>query len=462
MLSGLEAAEIGFLETVSNKRERIDSEYFKKEFIANAASIRGCDAISCLVDRSRLRSVKALSVTKPFSYLEISRINMHGGDYGLVSVGRENIPDRADKILRNGDVVVSMVRPNRNAAALIRNAKRLVATSGLAVLRARKIDPKYLFAYCKTRHFVVSLVRETTATMYPAVSRDDVFEVSFPFPSAAMQSGVCAIISKCFECLDSSKRQYQSAQQLLARELGIADFRPDESGIAIKSFGEFFAKTDRLDAEFYCAQASQMREVMLAKGARFAPMSEMFEIKTALFTPEEDLDYKYIELADIGDFGEVRSFSRYRGKNLPDRARRIVAAGDVILSLVEGSISSCALIDDAHDGFLCSTGFAVLSPRKTISAAALILCKSVYMREALKATASGTILTSVNPKRFGDIPAPILATGTQKQIAKMIRKAADLRRESNRLLAVAKRAVEITIEKGEAEALRFIEKSRAD
>ena len=477
MLSGLEAAEIKFLEITSNKKERIDSEYFKKEFIANAATIRGCGvAVSCLVDRSRLRSVKALSVTKPFSYLEISRINLRGGDYGLISVEPENIPDRADKILRNGDVVVSTVRPNRNAAALIRNAKRLIATSGLAVLRARKIDPKYLFAYCKTRHFVVSLMRETTATMYPAVSRGDVFEVSFPFPSAAMQSGVCAIISKCFECLDASERQYQSAQQLLARELGIADFRPDESGIAIKSCGESFATTDRLDAEYYRPKYDSM----LALISQF-PCERLADIVSVVKSVEPgsnaycDSGIPFVRVADLTKFG-VTTTNKYLSlhewaENLP----LLRPKKDEVLLTKDGTIGIAYKVENDLDVVVSSAILRLRVPKKhavlrlparknhaILPDYLVLVLNSPCVQMQAERDTGGSIIAHWLLDDVKNALIPILPPAKQRALADKARESFRLRSESNRLLAVAKRAVEIAIEKGEAEALRFIEKSRAN
>jgi type I restriction enzyme, S subunit len=46
----------------------------------------------------------------------------------------------------------------------------------------------------------------------------------------------------------------------------------------------------------------------------------------------------------------------------PSRARRILRTGDTILSTVRTYLKAILFIDDALDGFICTTGFAVMSP----------------------------------------------------------------------------------------------------
>lgn len=58
------------------------------------------------------------------------------------------------------------------------------------------------------------------------------------------------------------------------------------------------------------------------------------------------IKYKYIELSNIGKSGEISNVDTLVGAELPTRARRIVKKGQVIVSSIEGSLESCALIGD--------------------------------------------------------------------------------------------------------------------
>ena len=128
---------------------------------------------------------------------------------------------------------------------------------------------------------------------------------------------------------------------------------------------------------------------------------------------------------------------------------------------LEGSLESIAMIDDEHDGALCSTGFHVVNSQRFNSETLLVLLKSVVGQMQLKKGCSGTILTAINKEELRKIVLPIVSGETQAEIRSKVKEASELRRQSRELLERAKRAVEIAIEEGEAVAMAWLEKSAA-
>ena len=144
------------------------------------------------------------------------------------------------------------------------------------------------------------------------------------------------------------------------------------------------------------------------------------------------------------------------GKDLPSRARRKVSRGQVIISSVEGSLQSCALITDEYDGALCSTGFYVLDSDRVNSETLLVLFKSEPIQALMKQRCSGTILTAISKDELLNMPLPYIDEDVQKAIAAKIQKSFALRRKSKELLEYAKQAVEMAIEQGEEVALAWL------
>jgi len=105
---------------------------------------------------------------------------------------------------------------------------------------------------------------------------------------------------------------------------------------------------------------------------------------------------------------------------------------------------------------LCSTGFYVINSDKINSETLLILFKSPLLQNLLKQGCSGTILTAINKTEFQNIPVPIIEGGAQTKIATLVKESFSLKAESERLLDVAKRAVEIAIEQDENAALDWL------
>ena len=70
--------------------------------------------------------------------------------------------------------------------------------------------------------------------------------------------------------------------------------------------------------------------------------------------------------------------------------------------------------------------------------------------------AGGSIIQHWRPEEIKQVLMPILPLDVQKELAKQIQQSFKLRKESKRLLEVAKTAVEIAIEEGEIKAMKYI------
>lgn len=79
-----------------------------------------------------------------------------------------------------------------------------------------------------------------------------------------------------------------------------------------------------------------------------------------------DFYFKYIDLSSV-DNGRIffpNDFINF--KSAPSRARRKVKNGDILLATVRPNLKGFAYIDFNADEFICSTGFAVLTPKDEI------------------------------------------------------------------------------------------------
>lgn len=105
-------------------------------------------------------------------YLDIASVGDGNYEPPVVSSWDE-APGRARRGLCAGDVVWSTVRPNRRSHALVLDDdKRLVASTGLAVLTPRDVSSAYLYQTTKTPKFQQYLETVAEGSAYPAVKAD--------------------------------------------------------------------------------------------------------------------------------------------------------------------------------------------------------------------------------------------------------------------------------------------------
>lgn len=135
-----------------------------------------------------------------FKYVDIASIDRESKkitDVQILSVDAP--PSRARKLIQTGDVLVSTVRPNLNAVAIVPKIYNgEIASTGFCVLRPRSesLDSVYLYYFSQTKTFVNSLVKIAIGASYPAVSDDNILDIEIPLPPLAEQRRIAAILAK--------------------------------------------------------------------------------------------------------------------------------------------------------------------------------------------------------------------------------------------------------------------------
>lgn len=128
-----------------------------------------------------------------FEYVDVAAINNESKtiERARTLLGAD-APSRARRLIQANDVLVSTVRPNLNAVALV--PERLggqVASTGFCVLRANgQILPQYLYYFTRSRVFVENLSRLVAGALYPAVTDGQVLDQEIPMVSPEKQRDV--------------------------------------------------------------------------------------------------------------------------------------------------------------------------------------------------------------------------------------------------------------------------------
>jgi restriction endonuclease S subunit len=464
-LEGLEITEIKFSKLVfENHSFRLDSEYLQKEFLQNIILIK--------------------NFKKGFNNLEHYILNMTGGatplgaeypEYGIIFLRVQNImqnyfnlndvvyisKEQNDEIKRSQliekDVLLTITGSYGKSAVVNKElAGANINQHSVKITLNDELNPYFLSTFLNSKFGKLQSDKNIVGITRPALDYQAIKKFIIPNLSNTFQNKIEEIIIISERVKKISQSLYAAAEQTLLEILGLANWQPTEENTSIKTFSNSFGTSGRLDAEYYQPKYDEIEEKIKMYAGGFELFSAIINSQDKNYNPIEDVEYKYIELSDIGNSGEVTSATVDLGKNLPTRARRIVKTGDVIISSIEGSLSKCALITEEYNNSLCSTGFYVINSTGILPEVLILLFKSFPYQELLKGRCNGTILTAISQEELKTIPIPILPMDKQKELSAQIQESFKNRQESSRLIEIAKQAVEMAIEQDEQTAMKFI------
>ncbi|KUG25515.1 type i restriction-modification system, specificity subunit s [hydrocarbon metagenome] len=123
----------------------------------------------------------------------------------------------------------------------------------------------------------------------------------------------------------------------------------------------YTAIQSRLDPHFYSPNFSRAQHLL--KEVESVPLGELIEFSSESWNQEDYFDdlFPYIEISEIDiETGCIKNISTLLKSEAPSRAKKIVRENDIIVSTTRPSRGAISLIDSSKDGFIASTGFAVL------------------------------------------------------------------------------------------------------
>ena len=459
-MDGLECSEILFSQI--DLGDRFDSDYYTKNYLH----------ISDQISKVPTEKLGKLATTVASAFYPAATQLYSEGDtafarcvdcvsYPVITKDQdskfEKIPyafgkeNKGISFIKAEDIIITKVGTPCYASILTDYSEIALSRTVMGLTGIHSVDPYYLMVFLRCKYGFDQLFRQRELTIQYQLTLPRVKAVDVYLANDMLQIKVMKLCKKSKEFQQKSNEAYQMAEQILRN---IVDY-PDDTALgtySIKKINESFAISGRLDAEYY----QPKYEAIVKKLNTRETVLSLCNLHDKNYNPDAKQTYQYIELADVGQSGDISDVDIQYGSDLPMRARRIVKSGQVIVPSVEGSLQSCALITDEYDGALCSTGFYVLDSDCINSETLLVLFKSEPIQALMKQRCSGTILTAISKDELLSMPLPMIDGDIQKEIAVKVQEAFTLRKQSKQLLEYAKQAVEMAIEQGEDVVLAWL------
>ncbi len=471
---------VNYKKVKENLDFRIDAEYYRQYFLdlENKIILKN----NKLVKDIATNKTEKFKRDKNFEYLEISNIDTSDASCIYQFFKRHDAPSRAQKILKNKDVVISTVRPNRNAVAIIDSIEGLkIGSSGLCVLRNfKEVLPEYIFVLFKTKFFRDLLDRETKATMYPAVAEDDILKLKVPIFSSDFQNIISMMTKELFNLKSKSKKLYKQAEELLLSELGLADCLPAEASAwvgkpknrlaFVKNFSEV-EKAGRVDAEYFQPKYEEIIEAIKKYGngsasakataGKFNELGNLAEVKKSIEPGRgvyQEEGIPFVRVSNLSKFEIKQNNQQYLKREfykkfIDNQPKR----GEILLSK-DATPGIAYHLNEEPKKMIVSGGILRLKTKdeNLLPEYLTLVLNSEVVQSQIIRDAGGSIINHWRPDQVKKTIIPIPEKEKQREIKNLIKKSFKNRKQSKELLEIAKRGVEMAIEKDEQEAEKWI------
>ncbi len=273
------------------------------------------------IDKYCENKISTLSQTYDgmIDYVDISSVdNLEKRIISYQTIDAKKAPSRAKQLLKKGDVLVSTVRPNLNAVAIVENETEnlMVGSTGYCVLRCKEtIDARYLFNFCQSLYFVDDMSSQATGASYPAVSAGIVRSSLIPCYSLEKQKTIVKELDAISDLISLRKQQLAKLDELVkARfvELFGNLVIGDKVDTNKKKIGEIASVTKLAGFEFtkYIQYKEQGDIIMLRglnckKGHLVLDDIKWIDKDTSDLLPRSKLYYGDILMTYAGTIGDV-------------------------------------------------------------------------------------------------------------------------------------------------------------
>ena len=467
MLEGLEVTIINKSVVLSGAETlRFDSEYYLKKYIDAEQLIK--QKAQCFVKFAELN----LLVDGSAFYPALEPF-YETGDYPFIRVGDvkkyvdfENCVKVPFDILHNyptlkhvtkGDIVLTKGGTIGLAGLITQNC---CVTRDLIFINSSVLsenDYTALFLFLSTDFAYQQLIRSSSQSVQPHLTITLVRNIDVYCYSDFFKENIVSKYKQSISNLNKSKSVYSQAETLLLDTLGLADFSPSTEAVNIKSFQDSFVTTGRLDAEYYQPKFDEL-EAKIAETHTLRLLGSLLTLNQRGAQPdyvEEGLPV--INSKHVRE-GEV-ILSENRFATVPDKNNALlIQKGDVLINGTGvGTIGRSAPYMHEQEA-IPDNHVTILRTDKLNPIFLSVYLNSIagkYQVDKYFKGSSGQI--ELYPNDIACFYVPLVNVKVQTKIAALVEQSFTLKSESERLLDVAKRAVEIAIEQDENAGMAYIE-----
>ncbi|HHF5352912.1 TPA: restriction endonuclease subunit S [Haemophilus influenzae] len=203
---------------------RLDAEFYQEKYESYLKKIQVFNNgfVQIQQEYSQVKSKSKFDLPA-YQYIEIGDVNVSDGSYSFNEVATEDLPANAKIMVKEGDILISTVRPNRGAITVIEHDRDDLIVSGAFTVLRRKVksyfNNEFLKVLLRTEIYKDWLLQFNVGTSYPVIKDEDILNLVIPNVEETIQTQIADLIRQSNYLRIKSKGLLEKAKK--AVELAI-------------------------------------------------------------------------------------------------------------------------------------------------------------------------------------------------------------------------------------------------
>ncbi|HIC8808364.1 restriction endonuclease subunit S [Elizabethkingia anophelis] len=461
-MEGLEITIKSIDEVLNDPSKRYDSEYYLKAYdiIFDKLKLHNLNKVNNLCSKvtqgpnplfsENSEDIPCLTGRN----INKGRVNYENADY----VSLEEYTNLIRFQIKKGDTLITLKgKGSIGKIGFVTDNRKAIFSRNIGLIRPNKINEGYLNAYLLSNFGKTIISRgETGGTGQSTLTSSYLQNIDIPLLNIDKEIGEVVIHSE--KELKKSQQKYIEAENLLLETTGLKYFQPSTEVANVKSIEESFLISGRLDAEYYQPKYEDLFKIITTQNHK--SLGTLVNIKKSIepgSSAYQEEGIPFVRVSNLSKFGISQPEIYLDKKEFQDIVK---PKKDTILLSKDGSVG---IAYKAEANLNCITSGAILhleiKDKRVLPDYLTLVLNSLVVKLQAERDAGGSIIQHWKPSEIQEVIIPIIDDEIQQEISQLVKESFALKIKSEKLLEIAKHAVEIAIEENEEVALEFINKN---
>ncbi len=334
------------------------------------------------------------------------------------------------------------------------------------LLKSKKINPYYLLTYLNSPTGQLFSLRGKRGVIQEGLNLSDLKEIKVFIASASFQNKIEEIVKKSFEFFNDSKSLYFQAEQLLLSELGLLGWKQSREQkflfptTFVKNYSDT-QKAERFDAEYFQPKYEAIIDAVKKYKNGFDELGNLIKIKKSVESGSEayqESGIPFVRVSNLSKFELSGNNQQFISEELYNELKTHQPKKGEILLSKDATPGMAYYLNEEPQKIIVSGGILRLKidNKQVLPEYVTLVLNSVIVQKQIERDSGGSIINHWRPDQVKATLIPILKNDKQEEIKGLIEKSFNDRKLSKSLLEIAKRGVEMAIEKDEKESEGWI------